>query len=425
MAVFKILVLAGAAGLTISPPAAAQMPMHMPGMSMPGMNMPDPNKPAAKKAAAKKWALKAAASKSSAKPNGRAAKPASSRARTSEKGRLGSPAAKHDMSSMPGMDMHAGHDMPAMHGTAPPTGKDAKSKPGMETLKDHDMSSMPGMTIPAEHEMKNMPVMPGHDMNSMSPGAAATGTDLAAGSAPPPPVPSDHAADAIYGAPAMAIGRDHLENFHGGQKMSQLLVNVADYQFNSGRDGFEWVGQAWYGGDINRLWLKSEGDGEFRRGVERAEVQALYNRAIGPYFNLQAGVRYDFKPNPSRTYATVGVEGLAPSFFDIEAALFLSNKGELLGRVEGSYDQRITQRLILQPRVEVNAAAQSSRSIGVGSGLSDAELGMRLRYDFRREFSPYVGVQFKRTFGATRRYLREAGDRSGGWSFLTGIRAWF
>jgi copper resistance protein B len=253
----------------------------------------------------------------------------------------------------------------------------------------------------------------------------ASGTNLPAGTAPPPPVPTTHAADEVYGTEAMAMGRHHLQTFHGGQNMSQVLVNLAEYQFNRGRDGFEWVGQAWYGGDINRIWIKSEGDGEFRRGVDRAEVQALYSRAIGPYFNLQGGVRYDFKPNPSRTYATIGIQGLAPSFFDIEAALFLSNKGELMGRVEGSYDQRITQRLILQPRVEVNAAAQSSRSIGVGSGLSDAEAGLRLRYDIRREFAPYIGVQYKQSFGATGRYLREAGERRGGWSVVTGIRTWF
>ena len=127
--------------------------------------------------------------------------------------------------------------------------------------------------------------------------------------------------------------------------------------------------------------------------IERAEAQALYSHAIDPYFNLQAGLRYDFRPNPSRVYATVGVEGLAPSFFELEGALFLSNKGELMARAEGYYDQRITQRLILQPRAELNFAAQSSSDIGVGSGLSDAEVGVRLRYDIRREFAPYIGVQ--------------------------------
>ena len=200
---------------------------------------------------------------------------------------------------------------------------------------------------------------------------------------------------------------------------------VAEAQFRKGRDGFEWDGEGWYGGDIDRLWVKSEGDGAFGRSIEKAEVQALYSRAVGPYFNLQGGVRYDFKPNPSRAYAVLAVEGLAPSFFDIEGSLFLSNRGELMARAEGWYDQRITQRLILQPRAEVNFAAQSTREIGIGSGISDAEIGLRLRYDIRRQFAPYVGVQYRRAFGDTRKYLREAGEDPGGWSLLTGVRMWF
>ncbi|GAC1575551.1 MAG: copper resistance protein B [Sphingomicrobium sp.] len=279
---------------------------------------------------------------------------------------------------------------------------------------------MPGMTMPSGNDM-NMPAMPVTVTSAMD----ASGTSLPAGNAPPPPVPSDRAADQVYGPAAMAMGLHHLREFHGGQKMSQLLINIAEYHFTRGRDGYQWVGQGWYGGDINRLWIKSQGDGELRRDVSRGEVQGLFSHAIGPYFNLQGGARYDFKPNPSRTFATIGIEGLAPNFFDVEAALFLSSKGELMARVEASYDQRITQRLILQPRIEVNGAAQSSRAIGVGSGLSDVEAGLRLRYDIRREFAPYLGIQYKRAFGATGRYLSDAGERRGGWSFLTGVRTWF
>lgn len=253
----------------------------------------------------------------------------------------------------------------------------------------------------------------------------AEGTALPAGNAPPPPVPAANAADAVYGTPAMEMGRHHLQEGHGGQKLAQILLNVAEAQFRKGRDGFEWDGEGWYGGDINRLWLKSEGEGAFGHSPEKAEIQALYSRAIDPYFNIQGGLRYDFKPNPSRVYAVAGFEGLAPSFFEVEGALFLSNKGELMARLEGYYDQRITQRLIFQPRAELNFAAQSSREIGVGKGLTDAELGLRLRYDIRREFAPYVGVQYRRAFGDTRRYLRDEGEKAGDWSVLTGIRMWF
>lgn len=255
--------------------------------------------------------------------------------------------------------------------------------------------------------------------------AAPAGTDLPAGDAPPPAIPTDNAADAVYGAEAMHMGRHHLAEFHGGQKLYQVMFNVAEAQFRDGRDGFEWDAAAWYGGDINRLWLKSEGEGEFGGSVEQAEVQALYSRAIDPYFNVQGGVRYDFEPDPSRVYAVVGVEGLAPSFFDVEGTLFLSHKGEFMARAEASYDQRITQRLILQPNVEINLSAQDIPELRLGAGLTEIEAALRLRYDIRREFAPYVGVQYRRAFGDTRRFLRAAGEDVGGWSLVTGIRAWF
>ncbi len=347
---------------------------------MPGMTMPAPKKkPAAKKPAAKKPAAKKPVSKKAP-----AKKPAAAKKRTAAPTKPADPHAGHDMSTMPGMEMPEGHDM----------------------------SSMPGME------------MPEHDMSAM-PDAVPAGTDLPAGNAPPPPVPADRAADAVYGEAGMEMGRHHLDKFHGGQKFTQVMFNIAEAQFRKGRDGFEWDGEGWYGGDINRLWVKSEGEGEFGRSIEKAEVQTLYSRAVGPYVNLQGGLRYDFKPNPSRVYATIGFEGLAPSFFDVEGALFLSNKGELMARAEGYYDQRITQRLILQPRAELNFAAQSTRETLTGAGLSDAEIGLRLRYDIRREFAPYVGLQYRRAFGDTRRYLREAGEDPGGWSLLTGVRAWF
>jgi len=370
----KRALLAAAASLLIAVPAQAQHQGHnMPGMTTPAKKAPTKKKPAVKKPAAKKASTKKPVAK-----KGGAKKPVTK-----------TPATKKAVPPPPA-DPHAGHDM-----TSPPSPPPAAADPHA-----------------------------GHDMNAAVADSPA-GTDLPAGNAPPPPLPTDHAADAVYGAPAMATGRHHLDQHHGGQKLGQIMFNIAEYQARKGRDGFEWDGEGWYGGDINRLWVKSEGEGTFGRPVERAEIQALYSRAVGPYFNLQGGLRYDIAPNPSRVYATVGFEGLAPSFFDVEGALFLSNKGELLARAKGYYDQRITQRLILQPRAEVNFAAQNSSELGIGSGLSDVEIGLRLRYDIRREFAPYVGVQYQRAFGRTRRYLRDAGEEAGGWSLLTGIRLWF
>ena len=304
------------------------------------------------------------------------------------------------------VDPHAGHDMATMPAAAAPATVDPHA--------GHDMANMPAASAASADPHA------GHDMS-----APPTGTDLPAGDASPPPVPAEFAADEVYGNEAQQHGRHHLYKFHGGQNFAQVMFNIAEAQIRNGRDGFEWDGEGWYGGDINRLLIKTEGEGEFGRSIESAEVQVLYSRAIGPYLNLQGGVRYDFKPNPSRAYAVFAAEGLAPSFFDVEGSLFLSNKGELMARAEGYYDQRITQRLILQPRAEFNFAAQSSRDIGVGAGLSDAEFGLRLRYDLRREFAPYVGVQYRQAFGKTRQYLRDEGEDAGGVSLLLGVRTWF
>ena len=261
-------------------------------------------------------------------------------------------------------------------------------------------------------------------MPSDSP-SGATGTDLPAGDAPAPPPPGDWYADRLYPKAAMDRSRDAMMRENGGQTIAFLNFDLAEYQVRKGRDGFRWGVEGWYGDDVNRLTVKSEGEGVRGRGVETAEVQWLYSRAIGPYFNLQAGVRQDLGAGPDRTHVTVGFEGLAPYWFKVEGALFLSDKGDLLGRFGGYTDQRITQRLIAQPRAEFNFAAQDIPETGTGAGLSDIELGLRLRYEVVREFAPYVGVEWARRFGDTALLARAAGEDAGGVSFVMGVRAWF
>ena len=198
-----------------------------------------------------------------------------------------------------------------------------------------------------------------------------------------------------------------------------------EYRATNGRDGYKWQAEGWYGGDYDKLWLKTEGEGAFGEAPDQAEVQALYSRALDPWFNLQVGVRHDFRPDPERTHLVVGIEGLAPYWFEVDGALFLSDKGDLTARFEAEYDQRITQKLILQPTVEFNLSAQDAPRIGLGSGLTSAEAGLRLRYQFVPEFAPYVGIEYERKFGDTADFGRRVGEDVGGWSFLIGLRAWF
>ena len=239
-----------------------------------------------------------------------------------------------------------------------------------------------------------------------------------------PPPPADHLADKFYDPAAMAAARRVVAEEHGGSVHSKVMADLVEYQARSGTDGYRWEGEGWYGGDIDRFVAKTEGDGDVRHGLERAEIQALYSHAVGPYFDLQAGVRQDVKPG-GRTYLTVGTEGLLPYWFRVSGAAFVSTKGEVLGRLEGTYDLRLTQRLILQPRVELNLSAQNTRETRTGAGLSSAELGLRLRYEIHREFAPYIGVSFDRRLGRSADYVRAAGEDVGGASFVAGVRAWF
>ncbi|MHB1204266.1 MAG: copper resistance protein B [Rhodospirillaceae bacterium] len=240
-----------------------------------------------------------------------------------------------------------------------------------------------------------------------------------------PPPPTDHAADRFYDPQAMAAARAEVHQTHGGDTFSMVLVNLAEVQAVRGKDGYRWEGEAWYGGDIHRLVVKTEGEGVFGGNADAAEAQALYSRAIGPYFNLQAGVRHDFAPGPARTYATVGVEGLAPYWLEVNAALFLSEKGDIQARVESYYDITVTQRLVLQPRVEINAAAQDVPERDIGAGISTLEAGLRLRYEVAREFAPYIGVSYEQKAGQTATFARLAGERVRSTSFVAGIRMWF
>lgn len=245
------------------------------------------------------------------------------------------------------------------------------------------------------------------------------------GSESAPAPPADHAADRLFPRAEMDAAREQLRREHGATRTGMLLVNLAEYQVRSQRDGYRWEGEGWFGGDIHRAIVKSEGAGTVGGDVDDAELQLVYSRAISPYFDLQGGVRYDFEPDPSRTYGTIGFEGLAPYWFDVAGALFLSERADLLARLEGRYDQPITQRLIAQPRAELNFAAQDVRENGIGSGLSDFELGLRLRYEIRRELAPYVGVSWQRKVDHTATLARRAGERVSSTSFVLGIRAWF
>ena len=212
------------------------------------------------------------------------------------------------------------------------------------------------------------------------------------------------------------------------------LIDVLDYRpkigGGQGHDDYRWDVEGWYGGDYNRLWFKSEGqrDTAFKADYD-VDVQLLYGRFIQKYFDLQMGGRVEtqsFKGrNVTRGLGVIGIEGLVPYNYDFESSLFIDQNGAVSARLAFTKDLLLTQRLILQTRFETNAAVQRVEEFTTGSGLNNLELGVRLRYEIRRELAPYVGISFDRSFGETATLVRQDGGSPSQVRFVLGVRAWF
>lgn len=202
--------------------------------------------------------------------------------------------------------------------------------------------------------------------------------------------------------------------------VGMVLADQFEWRDTDGGDALAWDGQAWYGGDRTKAWLKFEG--ERVDDETHANVELLADRVISPWWSAQAGARHDFGEGPSRTWAAIGVQGLAPQWFEVEATLYAGEEGRTAARFSGEYELLITQRLVLQPKLEVNLYGKNDPENGIGSGLSDTQLGVRLRYELRREIAPYVGLVWTRLYGDTARLTnRDDSDVQ----FVAGVRAWF
>ena len=206
---------------------------------------------------------------------------------------------------------------------------------------------------------------------------------------------------------------------------SHLLLDQFEDRTTGGDHALHWDAEGWIGTDSDRLWLKSEGTVASNGKVEDGRHELLYAKPISPYFDVQAGVRYDLDSRPGRGWAAMGVEGLAPYLFDVSATLYASDGGRYAARFSAAYDLLLTQRLILTPRVEANLYAKDDPARRIGSGLSDIDSGLRLRYEITRKFAPYVGVSWERKFGTTADFARADGERASDWRFAFGVRSWF
>jgi len=204
----------------------------------------------------------------------------------------------------------------------------------------------------------------------------------------------------------------HMAGFEETDMMSvsKVIADQFEYRNTKGTDVLRWDMQGWTGTDYKKLWVKFEGESELSSNAGGMELQALYSKTITAFWDFQVGARYDnafgaLAPG-DRVFAVIGFQGLAPYWFEMEPAIFVSSKGDISARLVATYDMLFTQRLILQSRFESNVAASEVREYGIGKGINDVQLGLRLRYEIRRKFAPYVGLEWSRKIGDTAKLTR-------------------
>ena len=285
---------------------------------------------------------------------------------------------------------HADHAAPAPPATPP--GEPADAHAG------HGLSPAAGQSAPA-------PAQPAAQ---------------AASPAPFPPPTAEEMAAAFPDLHGMRM-QDHMDD---DPVLATLRVDRLEWQDTGDASGLSWELQGWAGDLENRVWLRSEGarrDG----GTTHGDVELLWGRPTGPWWDALVGIRHDLGHGPSRDWIAVGVQGLAPYKFEVSATGYVGREGRLAATLEAEYELLLTNRLVLQPRAELNAYTKDDPARATGRGISDASLGLRLRYEFHRQFAPYVGYQWERSFGRTAEFAHAAGESRGEQAWVAGFRFWF
>ncbi|WP_043690768.1 copper resistance protein B [Luteimonas huabeiensis] len=329
------------------------------------------------------------------------------------------PASAHDQAghgAHEGHADHAGHDAPTpvpASGTQGPHAGHAHDAHGARAQSGHAGQAEPApQTGHAGHA--------GHDAHATQPGAhdahAAHGT---APTQPRTPIPPLTAADIASGFPVL----DHGAMEHASPTTTMVRFDRLEAWDADHGAGQAWEAAAWIGGDLHRLWLRSEGERSGGRTAS-SDLEALYGRSVSPWWDVVAGVRHDVRPD-ARTWAAFGVQGLAPYLFEVSATAYVGDGGQVQAKAEAEYDVRFTNRLILQPWVEATASLKDEPEAGIGSGLGKIEAGLRLRYEISRRFAPYVGLVHERAFGASADLAEAAGGHARDTRVVAGVRLWF
>ena len=393
-----ILPLAIAYALSVPLPAHAQHQGHV-------MPPPAPAAPVAKKKPTPKAVAKPAAKptvKAPAKPATKA--PALKRATTKATTPPKSPARKTaSPAATPAAVDHSTMDHSQMQGMDHST-MDHSQMQGM----DHSKMDQP-QKQEMDHSTMDHSQMQGMDHPTMD----------HAGPPQVTPVPAVTQADRDAAFPDV-----HAHHLHGTSVQSYWLLDRLEVSDADNGTALGWEAMAWVGGDIQRIWLRSEGEAVDGR-IEHGDLEVLYGRSVRPWWDVLAGVRQDVGEGPSRTWAAFGVQGLSPYKFEVAATAYIGQGGRTALRAEAEYDTLLTNRLILQWRAEANAYGKADPLAGIGSGLSTVEFGARLRYEITRQFAPYFGVEHDRAFGNTADLRRNAGHGAGDTRVVAGVRVWF
>lgn len=299
--------------------------------------------------------------------------------------------------------------------------KEAESSPS-HLHHDHGKETEGPATHPGHSQMEpSQREHAGHARGAMEGDAAADTHGLER-------TPATAAIEPYLTSPEMERARVEARREMGGGRFLMLQGDRFEWRSGEGTPAGLFEGQGWYGGDMSRLWVKVDAEYSFdaepgAEELESAEIQALYSRPVSAYFDLQVGLRRDLEPAPSRTLAVVGLQGLAPQWFEVDVALFLSDDGDLSSRLEAEYDMLFTQELMLQVRGELEVEGSDVPELGLGSGLSHVEAGVRLSYG--RVLAPYIGVSWEEKLGKTADLARAAGEEVGSVSAVAGIRFWY
>lgn len=242
----------------------------------------------------------------------------------------------------------------------------------------------------------------------------------AADAAPREPIPPLTDADRAAAFPTL----EHAHMAHGATTWRRLDLDHLEAWDDGDARGQAWEGKASWGGDIHRAWLRSSGE---RSGghLESAQVELRYSRAVARWWDVVAGIRRDWGEAPSRTRPGVGVQGIAPYMFEVSAIAYAGEGGGVSADLEAEYDLRFTNRLVLQPALEVELNTKDDPQRGIGRGLSTVEAGLRLRYEVTRRFAPYVGVVHERAFGRTADLHAGDGEAARDTRWVAGVKLWF